>query len=266
MVHRLDAKVALRVTRLQGKVAIVTGGGSGIGRAITLALGRQGAKVAVLGRRQQALARVVAELAQNGATGRAVLCDVTRSSDTVKAVDEVERAFGSLNVLVNNAGTLSVSTIETISERDWDRVIETNLKGPFLMSRAALPAFRRARGGAIVNIGSVLGLIAMRDRAAYCASKGGLTLLTKAIAVDHAHENVRANCICPAIVETELVKGLFSESPEGQKARAARIATLPTGRFGRAEDVAELAVFLASDESSWITGTAIPVDGGLSAY
>jgi meso-butanediol dehydrogenase / (S,S)-butanediol dehydrogenase / diacetyl reductase len=134
------------------------------------------------------------------------------------------------------------------------------------MSRAALPAFRRAGGGAIINIGSVLGLIAMKDRAAYCASKGGLTLLTKAIAVDHAHENVRANCICPAIVETELVKGLFSDSPEGQKARAARIATLPMGRFGKPEDVAELAVFLASDDSSWITGTAIPVDGGLSAY
>ena len=134
------------------------------------------------------------------------------------------------------------------------------------MSRAALPAFRRAGGGAIVNIGSVLGLIAMKDRAAYCASKGGLTLLTKAIALDHAHENVRANCICPAIVETELVKGLFNDGPEGQKAKAARIATLPAGRFGKPEDVAELAVFLASDESSWITGAAVPVDGSLSAY
>ena len=254
------------MTRLRGKVAIVTGGGTGIGRAIALAFGREGAKVAVLGRRPQALAKVVEELARNGAEGQAVLCDISRSGDTVKAVGEVERAFGRLDVLVNNAGTLSVSTIETISEQDWDRVIETNLKGPFLMSRAALPAFRRAGGGAIVNIGSVLGLIAMKDRAAYCASKGGLTLLTKAIALDHAHENIRANCICPAIVDTELVKGLFNDSPEGQKARAARVATLPAGRFGKPEDVAEMAVFLASDESAWITGTAMPVDGGLSAY
>jgi meso-butanediol dehydrogenase / (S,S)-butanediol dehydrogenase / diacetyl reductase len=254
------------VTRLRGKVAIVTGGGSGIGRAIALAFGREAAKVAVLGRRQEALDKVVAELAQNGAEGKAVICDVTRSSETVKAVEQVERALGRVNVLVNNAGTLSVSTIETISEQDWDQVIETNLKGPFLMSRAALPAFRRAGGGAIVNIGSVLGLIAMRDRAAYCASKGGLTLLTKAIALDHAHENVRANCICPAIVETELVKGLFSDGPEGREAKAARIATLPAGRFGKPEDVAELAVFLASDESPWITGAAVSVDGGLSAY
>jgi meso-butanediol dehydrogenase / (S,S)-butanediol dehydrogenase / diacetyl reductase len=254
------------VTRLHGKVAIVTGGGSGIGRAIALAFGREGAKVAVLGRRQDALAEVVAELAQNGAQGKEVVCDVTRSSDAINAVQAVERAFGHLHVLVNNAGTLSVSTVETISEHEWDHVIETNLKGPFLMSRAALPAFRRSGGGAIVNIGSVLGLIAMKDRAAYCASKGGVTLLTKAIALDHAHQNVRANCICPGIIETELVSGLFKDSPEGQKARAARIATLPAGRFGKPEDVAELAVFLASDESSWITGTALPVDGGLSAY
>jgi meso-butanediol dehydrogenase / (S,S)-butanediol dehydrogenase / diacetyl reductase len=145
-------------------------------------------------------------------------------------------------------------------------VIETNLRGPFLMARAVLPALRRAGGGAIVNIGSVLGLVGMRDRAAYCASKGGLTLLTKAMALDHAHENIRVNCLCPAIVETELVKGLFSESEPGRQAREARIAGLPLGRFGQPNDVAELAAFLASEEASWITGTAIPVDGGLTAY
>ena len=127
---------------------------------------------------------------------------------------EVERPFGGVNVLVNNAGILSVSTVESISEDDWDRVIDTNLKGPFLMSRAVLPAFRRAGGGTIVNIGSVLGLIAMKDRAAYCASKGGVTLLTKAMALDHAHENIRVNCICPSIVETELVKGPVRSRPK----------------------------------------------------
>jgi len=140
-----------------------------------------------------------------------------------------------------------------------------NLKGPFLMCRAALRAFRKAGGGTIVNIGSVLGLIGMKDRAAYCASKGGLTLLTKALALDHAHEHVRANCICPSIVETELVAGLFA-SPAGEALRKARIAGIPLGRMGRPQDVAEMAVFLASDESSWVTGAAIPLDGGLSAY
>jgi NAD(P)-dependent dehydrogenase (short-subunit alcohol dehydrogenase family) len=266
MVHRLDAKVVRNVTRLKGKVAIVTGGGSGIGRAIALAFGREGAGVAVLGRRQEALDAVVQELTQSGAKGRAIPCDVTRSADTQRAMEKLERALGRVDVLVNNAGVLSVSTVENVSEEEWDRVMETNLKGPFLMARAVLPALRRAGGGSILNIGSVLGLVAMKDRAAYCASKGGVTLLTKAMALDHAHENIRVNCICPAIVETELVKGLFSESEAGRQAREVRIDTLPLGRFGQPNDVAELAVFLASDEASWITGTAIPVDGGLTAY
>lgn len=254
------------MTRLKKKMAIVTGGGTGIGRAIALAFGREGAKVAVLGRRREVLEKVAEELAQSGSEAMAVVCDVGKSGEVPKAVQEVEQAFGRVNVLVNNAGALSVSTVENISEADWDRVIDTNLKGPFLMSRAILPAFERAGGGAIVNIGSVLGLVAMKDRAAYCASKGGLVLLTKAMALDHAQQNVRVNCICPAIIETELVKGLFNETEEGQMARKARIGTLPLGRFGKPEDIGELAVFLASDESSWMTGTAIPVDGGLSAY
>jgi len=254
------------VTRLSGKKALVTGGGTGIGRAISLAFAREGAKVAVLGRRREPLLAVAKEIEGLGAEGLAVVCDITRTGEIRRTVDDVERAFGPLNVLVNNAGVLSVATAQSISEADWDRVIETNLKGPFLLSRAVLPAFRRAGGGVIVNVASVLGLVAMKDRAAYCASKGGLVLLTKAMALDHAHERIRVNCVCPAIVETELVRELFAQTAPGQKARDARAATLPVGRFGQPQDVAELAVFLASDESSWMTGTAIPVDGGLSAY
>ena len=254
------------MTRLKGKTAIVTGGGTGIGRAIALAFGGAGARVAVLGRRREMLEEVVRELGERGAEGRAVACDVTRAEATREAVAQAECAFGAVHVLVNNAGMLSVSTVETISERDWDRVMESNMKGPFLMSRAVLPSMRKAGSGSIVNVGSVLGLVAMKDRAAYCASKGGVTMLTKAMALDHAHENIRVNCICPSIVETELVKGLFSDSEEGPRRKQARIATLPLGRFGQPRDVAELAVFLASDESSWLTGTAIPLDGGLTAY
>jgi NAD(P)-dependent dehydrogenase (short-subunit alcohol dehydrogenase family) len=266
IVHRLDAKVALHVTRLKGKTALVTGGGSGIGRAIALAFAREGAKVAVMGRRRKPLEAVVSEVRQAGSEGKAVLGDVARGESVRNVVEEVEEAFGRLDVLVNNAGMLSVTTVESISEQEWDRVIETNLKGPFLLSRAVLPAFRRTGGGAIVNIASILGLVAMKNRAAYCASKGGVVQLTKAMALDHAHENIRVNCICPAIVETELVKDLFDSSEAGKRAKDARMATLPLGRFGKPEDVAELAVYLASDESAWITGTAIPVDGGLSAY
>lgn len=254
------------MTRLAGKVALITGGGTGIGRAIALAFGREGAKVAVAGRRKEKLDETLRALERQGSEGLAIVCDVAKARDAEKAVREAAKKFGKFNVLVNNAGILSVSTIEGISEDDWDRVMTINLKGPFLMCRAALPEFRKAGGGAIVNIGSVLGLVAMKDRAAYCASKGGVTLLTKAMALDHAEDKVRVNCICPSIVETELVQGLFSASDAGKALRKARIGQIPLGRMGRPEDVAEMAVFLASEESSWLTGAAIPLDGGLSAY
>jgi len=254
------------VTRVAGKAAIVTGAGTGIGRAIALALAREGAKVAVAGRRREKLGEVAQAIRQAGGEVLVTVCDVSSEADSYRAVKDAEEAFGHVNVLVNNAGALSVSTVESISVEEWDRLMATNLKGPFLMSRAVLPAMRQAGGGAIVNVGSVLGLVAMRDRAAYCASKGGVTMLTKAMALDHAQEKIRVNCICPAIVETDMIRELFSKSEEGRRARDTRLATLPLGKFGKPDDIAELAVFLASEESSWMTGTAIPVDGGLTAY
>ncbi len=256
------------MTRLAGKAAIVTGAGTGIGRAIALSVAREGAKVALVGRRKDRLEEAASEICSSvtGAVAIPVVCDITKSADTQCAVAKVEKVFGKLNVLVNNAGALSVSTIESISEEEWDSLMTTNLKGPFLMSRAVLPAMRRAGGGSIVNIGSVLGLVAVKDRAAYCASKGGVTLLTKAMALDHAHDEIRVNCICPSVVETDLVRSLWDNSEAGRRAKEARIATIPAGRFGQPQDIAGLAVFLASDESSWMTGTAIPVDGGLTAY
>ena len=254
------------MTRLTGKMALITGGGTGIGRAIALAFGREGAKVAVAGRRKEKLAETLRELERHGGEGLAIACDVAKAKDAARAVRETAKAFGKINVLVNNAGILHASTIEGISEEQWDQLMTINLKGPFLMCKAALPEFRKAGGGTIVNIGSVLGLVAMKDRAAYCASKGGVTILTKAMAIDHGHENIRVNCICPSIVETELVKGLFDASEQGEARRKGRLGLIPLGRFGQPVDVAEMAVFLASEESSWLTGAAIPLDGGLTAY
>ncbi|HWY06690.1 MAG TPA: SDR family NAD(P)-dependent oxidoreductase [Candidatus Acidoferrales bacterium] len=254
------------MTRLAGKCAVITGGGTGIGQAIALAFAREGAQVAVAGRRKNKLDETLRLLQQAGCSALALEGDVTKAADTERIVKSAEDAFGKMDILVNNAGALSVSTIESIAEEDWDRVMATNVKGPFLMSRASLPAMRRAGGGSIINVGSVLGIVAIRDRAAYCASKGGVTMLTKAMALDHAHDNIRVNCVCPSIVESDMTRNLFAETEVGREARESRLASIPLGRFGKPTDIAGLAVFLASEESSWMTGTVIPVDGGVTAY
>lgn len=254
------------MTRLRGEIALITGGGTGLGRAIALAFAREGAKVAVAGRRVEKLGEVVSEVERRGGEAVAIRCDVTNAADATRTVEETAARFGGMTILVNNAGRLHVSTIETVPEDEWDQIMSVNVKGPLLMSRAALGELRKAGGGAIVNIGSILGVIGAKERAAYCASKGGVTMLTKAMALDHAHENIRVNCICPAIVETDLVRGLFDSAPDGEALRRERAALIPLGRMGSPEDVAEMAVFLASREASWITGAAMPLDGGLSVY
>jgi NAD(P)-dependent dehydrogenase (short-subunit alcohol dehydrogenase family) len=266
MVHRLDVGGRENVTRLAGKSAVITGGGTGIGQAIALAFAREGAQVAIAGRRKNKLEDTLRLMQEAGCSSLALECDVTKAADTERAVKSAEAAFGKVDVLVNNAGALSVSTVESIAEDDWDRVMATNVKGPYLMSRAALPAMRRAGGGSIINVGSVLGIVAIRDRAAYCASKGAVSMLTRAMALDHARDNIRVNCVCPSIVESDMTQNLFAETETGRKARDNRLATIPLGRFGKPTDIAGLTVFLASEESSWMTGTVIPVDGGVTAY
>ena len=251
--------------RLAGLTALITGGATGIGRAISEAFSREGAKVALAARRKNKLDEAVKAIASQGGEALTIQCDVTSARDAEHAVSETVARFGALNILVNNAGIWSAATVEQISEADWDRVMKINVNGPFLMSRAALPALRKSGGGSIINTGSVLGLYAMKNRAAYCASKGAVTMLTKAMALDHAHENIRVNCICPSLVETEMVQSLFPETPAGQAARQSRLSAIPIGRLGKPSDVAALAVYLASAESSWLTGVAIPLDGGLSA-
>jgi NAD(P)-dependent dehydrogenase (short-subunit alcohol dehydrogenase family) len=252
--------------RLSGKVAFITGGGTGIGRACALAFAREGGQVALAGRRPEPLAAVAAEIAATGGEALALACDVTGRASVESALAQAEKRFGKLNVIVNNAGAVVVATVENTSDQDWDRVMATNLTGTFFVSRAALPILRRAGGGAIVNIGSVLGIVARRDRAAYCAAKAGVSGLTRAMALDHAAEKIRVNCICPTIVETELGMQSIAMKPDAQAERARRIAEIPIGRMGAPEDVAMMAVYLASDEASWLTGVSFPLDGGLTAY
>jgi NAD(P)-dependent dehydrogenase (short-subunit alcohol dehydrogenase family) len=244
--------------RLAGKVAIITGGGSGIGRAIAAAFVREGANVVIAGRDQKKLNSAATEI---GANCLAVVADVSKREDVEKLVAATIAKFKSVNILVNNAGVLLPGTAEQLSEEDFDQTFDVNVRGLWLLSRAVLPHMRSAGGGSIINIGSVLSMLGARNRVAYAASKGAVLAMTRAMALDHAAENIRVNCICPGIVETELVAKFNTD----ETVRRQRLAMHPVGRFGQPGDVAGLAVFLASDESRWITGTAQTVDGGYSA-
>jgi len=254
------------VTRLTGKVAFITGAGTGIGRACALEFARQGAAVALAGRRSEPLEAVAGEVRALGGQAHVAPCDATACAEVERALKAAEQQFGRLTCIVNNAGRLLVANAENTSEEDWKGVLEANLTSAFLVSRAALPALRRACGGSIINISSSSsGIVSMKMRVAYSSSKAGVIGLTHAMALDHAEEGIRVNVICPAMVETEMVRDLYKAHADPAVALRARLATIPLGRFGRSEDVAHLAVYLASDESSWMTGAVLPLDGGLTA-
>ena len=244
--------------RLAGKTAVVTGAGSGIGHAIAVALAREGAQVAICGRDREKLDRAASEI---GAACLPVAADVGNLQDVNVLVAAAIERFQAIHILVNNAGILLPGTAESLTEAEWDQTFAINVRGMWLLTRAVLPHLRAAGGGSIVNVGSVLSLLGARNRVAYAASKGAVLAMTRAMALDHAPDKIRVNCICPGIVETEMVTAFQMD----EAARKKRIAMHPLGRFGQPEDVAGLAVFLASDESSWITGSAYNVDGGYSA-
>jgi meso-butanediol dehydrogenase/(S,S)-butanediol dehydrogenase/diacetyl reductase len=248
--------------RLAGKVAVVTGAGTGIGRACALALGQAGAKVALVGRRRSLLEETAHAI---GDSPIVVDADVTKQSDIDGVIQETLARFGRINVLLNNAGALHAGTAEQITEEQWDHTFNVNVRGLWLFSRSVLPMMRQAGGGSIINMASVLGINGARNRAAYAPSKGAVVLLTKSMALDHAQENIRVNAICPGFIETDLTAEVINRAPDPQAVRRDRIAVHPMGRLGKVEDIAGLAVYLASDESSWVTGAAFPVDGGYLA-
>ena len=249
--------------RLQDKVALVTGGGSGIGRATALLFAREGARVAVVGRREAPIRETVDRLRADGKTALALPADLTDAAQAGQVVRAVEGEWGPIQVLFNNHGQFEPGSVEQTSEAIWDRILNANLRSVFLLCRAALPGMR-AGGGSVINNASTLALVAMPAAAAYCAAKGGLVQLTRAMALDHARDRIRVNAICPGVVDSPMWRN--RRDPKGQPLDRSEFDRLhPLGRMGTPEDVAALALYLASEESKWMTGSVLTLDGGLTA-
>jgi NAD(P)-dependent dehydrogenase (short-subunit alcohol dehydrogenase family) len=248
--------------RFEGRVAIVTGAGSGIGRATALALGREGARVSACDRSVEKAEATVREIVAGGGIAAAAEADVSKADHCQRVVSETVARWGTLDVLINNAGIGTSGSVLTTDEATWDRLIAVNLKGVFLMSKAALSVMVPKRTGTIVNAGSIAGLRGIFDRAAYVASKFGVVGLTKAMAIDHVKDGIRINCVCPGTTETPWIEERLKEAPDAVAERALLVARQPMGRMGTAEEMAAAYLFLASEESSFTTGTALVVDGG----
>jgi len=249
-------------TTLAGRAALVTGAASGIGRAIAERLARAGAAVVAFDQDEAGVDRLVQAVGAAGGRALAAVGDVARADDAARAVAMGRDAFGRLDILVNNAGIIRRATVVEMDEADWDRVMAVNVRSVYLFSRAAVPLMAATGGGVIVNVSSGWGLVGGRRAAAYCASKGAVVQLTRAMALDHAAEGVRVCAVCPGDTDTAMLReeaGQLGASAADFLADAAR---RPLGRIGRPEDVAEAVLYLASDAASFVTGTTLVVDGG----
>ena len=251
--------------RLINKVALITGGNSGIGRATALLFAREGAKVALTGRDEERGMRVAEEIKKDSGTAIFIRSDVRIAKECRQAVDETLRQFGRLDILFNNAGVFYPRSVVDCPEEEWDLTIDVNLKGTFLMSKFVLPVMIAQGSGVIINNASGWGISGGNEAASYCASKGGVVLLTKAMAIDHGPQGIRVNCLCPGDVDTPML-------PADAKIRGiewtdylAEASDRPLGRIGTPEEIAKAALFLASDDSSFMTGAVLAVDGGGTA-
>jgi 2-keto-3-deoxy-L-fuconate dehydrogenase len=250
---------------LTGKVAAVTGAGSGIGRAIASVFGRQGAHVLALDLDEAAAQSTVEAIRSAGGKADGLGCNVVNPGQVAGVFERIERTCAGLDILVNNAGIAHVGTIEQTSEDDFDRLYQVNVKGVFLCSKAAVPIMLRRGAGVILNMASIVSLVGVPERFAYSMSKGAVHTMTKSIAVDYVKRNIRCNCICPARVHTPFVDHFVAMHYPGREQEVLRELSeyQPLGRMGTAEEVANLALYLCSDEASFITGQAYPIDGGV---
>jgi NAD(P)-dependent dehydrogenase (short-subunit alcohol dehydrogenase family) len=258
MTHR----PVLDTFRLNGKVALITGGARGLGRTMAIALGEAGADIALAGRSRESCEATAAEIAAaTGRTVRAFQADVTSLDDVTRLAADVTAACGGIDILVNNAGTNIRGTIEALSEQDWDAVIGTNLKGPFLCSKAIGPLMVARGWGRVINLASIMSVVALPGRAPYASSKAGVLGLTRVLALEWAGTGVTCNAICPGPFATDMNRQLLNDPAAYQQF----VNQIPLGRWGELDELAGAAVFLASDASSYVTGSSLFVDGGWTA-
>ena len=245
---------------LQGKAAVVTGAGSGIGAAIARLFARQGARVAVVDRDERAAAANTAAITADGLFASAHTCDVSQERD----VAALFASFQRVDILVNNAGIAHVGTIEQTTPADFDRLYRVNVLGVYLCARAAVPIMLRQGSGVILNMASIAALMGLPDRFAYSMTKGAVLTMTRSIATDYVKRGIRCNCICPARVHTPFVDGFVAKNYPGREAEMMKTLSdaQPVGRMGRPDEIAQLALYLCSDEASFVTGQAYPIDGG----
>lgn len=245
---------------LKGKTAVITGGGSGIGRAIALLFAKQGAAIHIIELNTDAALAVVDTIKANGGIGKAYACNITEQASVIEVMEEV----GELDILVNNAGIAHIGKADTTNVEDFDRVYSVNVKGAYNCMYAAIPQMRRRSGGVILNMSSIAAVVGITDRFAYSMSKGAISSMTLSVARDYLQENIRCNCISPARVHTPFVDGFLAKNYPGKEEEmfAKLSASQPIGRMGTPEEVAALALYLCSDEAGFVTGCDYPIDGG----